>query len=236
MVGRVLRFADRPVRSIMTPRADMVWIEIDADRAAIAAVVAESGHTRLPVGRGSEDDIVGLVHIHDLLTRCLTGQALSVRDLTRPMPAIYEATPVLQSLEVLRKAGARMGLVVDEYGGVEGIVTLEDVLEAIVGDMPDARHHDELEIVVQPDGSLTVDGRVAIEDFKIRLGLQAMPGEDEVSTVGGFMLYRLGRLPRPGDTVHYGSYGFEVLSMDGRRVDKLRVRRDALPLGEDEGG
>jgi putative hemolysin len=233
MVGRVLRFADRPVRSIMTPRADMVWIDIDADRAAIAATVAESGHTRLPVGGGSEDDIVGMVHIHDLLSRALAAEPISIRALTRPMPAIYESTPVLRTLEELRKAGARMGLVVDEYGGVEGIVTMEDVLEAIVGDLPDARHRDELEIVAQPDGSLVVDGLVAIEDFKIRLGLQAMPGEDEVSTIGGFMLTRLGRLPRAGDTVHYASYAFEVLSMDGRRVDKLRVRRDTAPLREE---
>jgi putative hemolysin len=236
MVGRVLRFADRPVRSIMTPRAEMAWIDIDADREEIARIVATAGHTRIPVGRGSEDDIVGLLNIRDLLSRALAGQRLSIRDMTQPMPAIYELTPVLQTLEVLRKAGARMGLVVDEYGGVEGLVTLADILESIVGDLPEAGREEEPAMVAQPDGTLLVDGLMAIEDFKLRLGLQAMPGEDEVSTVGGFVLNRLGRVPRVGDRVHYASYDFEVLSMDGRRVDKLAVRENGALLAEDEGG
>src|SRR5579859_6323609 len=163
MVGRVLRFADRPVRSIMTPRSDMAWIDIDADQVEIARVIAEGGHTRLPVGRGTEDDIVGVVNIRDVLSRALAGRPLAIRELAQPMPAIYELTPVLQALEVLRKAGARMGLVVDEYGGVEGLVTLSDILEAIVGDLPEAGRDEKPEIVVQPDGSLVVDGVVAIE-------------------------------------------------------------------------
>lgn len=235
MVGRVLRFADRTVRTIMTPRAEMVWIDIDADRAEVARIIAESGHTRLPVGRGSDDDIVGLVHVRDLLSQCLQDRPMVVRDLVHPMPAIYELTDVLQSLEILRKAGIRMGLIVDEYGAVQGIITLEDVLEAIVGDLPEIGREDEVEIVTQPDGSLIVDGLLAIEDLKPRLGLQSLPGEDEVSTVNGFMLHRLGRLPRVGDRVQYASYGFEVLSMDGRRVGKLRIC-GSDELDEDGGG
>jgi putative hemolysin len=236
MVGRVLRFADRPVRSIMTPRADMVWVDLDASPAEIAKTIAESGHTRLPAGRGGQDDIVGVVHIRDLLPQALTGRPLVLKDALKTMPAIYDAIPVLQTLEILRKAGGRMALVVDEYGGVEGIVTLTDVLEAIVGDLPESGRHEEPDIAENPDGSLTVDGLVAIEDIKLRLGLQSLPGEDDVTTVGGFILTALGRVPKAGDKVAYADYIFEVLSMDGRRVDKLSVKGGSPAIAEDEGG
>jgi putative hemolysin len=235
MVGRVLRFADRPVRSIMTPRADMLWININADRDEISKVVAESRHTRIPVGRSLEK-ITGVVHIRDLLAHALRGEPLKLGESVTSMPAVYDAIPVLQTLEILRDSGSRMALVVDEYGGVEGIVTLTDVLEAIVGELPEAGRSEKPAIVEEPDGSLTVDGLVAIEDFKIRLGLLALPGEDEVTTVGGFILTALGRLPKVGDTVTYADYTFEVLSMAGRRVDKLSVKGGPEPLAEDEGG
>jgi putative hemolysin len=235
MVGRVLRFADRPVRSIMTPRADMIWVDLDADREEIAKVIAESRHTRVPVGRGP-DNIVGVVHIRDLLARTLAGEELKLTESVTAIPAVYDAIPVLQSLEILRQSGSRMALVVDEYGGIEGIVTLTDVLEAIVGDLPEAGRSEKPAIAESADGSLVVDGLVAIEDIKIRLGLQALPGEDEVTTVGGFILTALGRLPRVGDTVSYADYVFEVLSMTGRRVDKLKVKGGPAPLAEDEGG
>ncbi len=235
MVGRVLRFADRPVRSIMTPRGDMVWIDINADRDEIARLVAE-GHTRLPVGRGGTEDIVGVVHIRDLLTQALAGRPLVLKDAITAVPAVYEATSVLKTLEILRKAGARLALVVDEYGSLDGIVTLTDVLEAIVGELPEAGREEEPEIAPLPGGGLLVDGLVAIEDLKLRLGLQALPGEDEVTTIGGFMLTRLGRLPRVGDTVTYADYRFEVVKMDGRRVDKLKITSEAHSLAEDEGG
>lgn len=227
MVGRVLRFADRSVRSIMTPRADVVWLELDAGRNDIARVVTEGGHTRLPVGRGGVDDIVGVVHVRDILARALTGEPIALKDLLNPVPAIYEAVTVLQALEILRKAGARFALVVDEYGGVEGIVTLTDILEAIVGDMPEAARAEEPEITERDDGSLLVDGAAAIEDIKLRLGLQALPGEDSATTMGGFMLDRLGRVPKTGDKVAYADYVFEVVDMDGRRVDKLLISRSA---------
>jgi len=235
MVGRVLRFADRPVRSIMTPRADMLWIDIDADRDEIAKVVAESRHTRIPVGR-SVENVVGVVHIRDLFAHALRGESLRLADSVTSMPAVYDAIPVLQTLEILRESGSRMALVVDEYGVVEGIVTLTDVLEAIVGELPSAGRHEKPAMVENPEGGLIVDGLVAIEDFKIRLGLLALPGEDEVTTVGGFVLTALGRLPKVGDTVTYADYTFEVLSMAGRRVDKLSVKGGPEPLAEDEGG
>lgn len=236
MVGRVLRFADRPVRSIMTPRADMVWLPIDAGPREIAETIGQAKHTRFPVGRENADDIVGVVHVRDLLVCALTGQPLDLNGMAAPIPAIYESIDVLQALEVLRKAGVRMALVVDEYGGVEGIVTLTDVLEAVVGDLPEAGRQEESQIVERLDGSLLVDGGIAIEDIKIRLGLHALPGETEVSTLGGFMLNRLGRLPKAGDRLTYGDYVFEVVDMDGRRVDKLLISGGPKDESADDSG
>jgi putative hemolysin len=144
--------------------------------------------------------------------------------------------PVLRTLEILRQSGSRMALVVDEYGGLEGIITLTDVLEAIVGELPEAGRGEGPGIVDGKDGDLIVDGLVAIEDIKLRLGLQALPGEDDVTTIGGFVLTALGRLPKPGDRVDYAGYCFEVLSMTARRVDKLRIGGGPEPMAEDEGG
>jgi putative hemolysin len=189
----------------------------------------------VPVGRGAEN-IIGVVHIRDLLARSLAGEPLVLAQSVTSVPAVYDAIPVLQTLEILRESGSRMALVVDEYGGVEGIVTLTDVLEAIVGDLPESGRREKPGITENPDGGLIVDGLVAIEDIKIRLGLQALPGEDEVTTIGGFILMALGRLPKVGDSVTYADYMFEVLSMAGRRVDKLAVKGGPTPLAEDEGG
>jgi putative hemolysin len=235
MVGRVLRFADRPVRSIMTPRAEVVFIAPDAGRDEITKVIAESRHTRLPVGRGG-DNVTGVIHVRDLLARLLEDQPLKLSEAATSVPVIYDAIPVLQTLEILRQSGSRMALVVDEYGGFEGIVTLTDVLEAIVGELPEAGRSEKPGIVDSGDGVLIVDGLVAIEDIKIRLGLQALPGEDEVTTIGGFVLTALGRVPKKGDRVSYADYDFEVLSMSGRRIDKLKVTGGPQPLPEDEGG
>jgi putative hemolysin len=129
-----------------------------------------------------------------------------------------------------------MALVVDEYGGLEGIVTLTDVLEAIVGELPEAGRREELQIMTLGDGVLLVDGLVAIEDLKLKLGLQALPGEDEVTTVGGFILTRLGRLPKVGDTVTYADFMFEVTAMAGRRVEKVKITNTMPVLAEDDGG
>ncbi len=199
-------------------------------------MIAESRHTRLPVGAVDGENFVGVVHIRDLLARLLSGQELDLNAVVTPVPAVYVAIPVLRTLEILRQSGSRMALVVDEYGGLEGIITLTDVLEAIVGDLPEAGRREQPGVVEGPNGSLVVDGLVAIEDIKLKLGLQALPGEDEVTTVGGFVLTALGRLPKPGDTVHYGGYIFTVLSMTGRRIDKLHIDGGPEPLAEDEGG
>ena len=136
MISRVLRLADRPVRAIMTPRVELVWLDVEDDPAEIARVIKESGHSRFVIGKGGLDDVLGVVHVRSLLDACLAGRPLDVRAAVRPALVVHDNMPVLRALEALRQARASMALVIDEYGEVEGVVTVEDVLEGVVGDSP----------------------------------------------------------------------------------------------------
>ena len=153
---------------------------------------------------------------------------------------VHDGLPVLRVLEALRQARVSMALVVDEYGEVEGVVTVEDVLEAVVGDMPERRLGEEPAIVRRQDGSMLIDGLLAIDEVKLTLGLESLPEEASYHTLAGFILAQLGRVPEEGQTVVYGGWRFEVVDMDGRRIDKVLVRRSeargARPPGATAGG
>ena len=233
MIGRVLRLADRPVRAIMTPRVELVWLDVNDPPARIARVIRESGHSRFIVGNGSLDDVLGVVHVRGLVDACLSGGPLDLRAALRPLPVVHDGMPVLRVLEALRQARVSMTLVVDEYGEVEGVVTVEDVLEAVVGDMPERRLGEEPAIVERADGSLLMDGMLAIDEIKLALGLESLPGEGSYHTIAGFILALLGRVPQEGATVDYGGWRFEVVDMDERRIDKVLVRR-STPRGENQ--
>jgi putative hemolysin len=225
MIGRVLRLADRPVRAIMTPRVELVWLEVDAAPDKIARTIRESGHSRLLVGKGGLDDVLGVVHVRSLLEACLSGQPLDLRAALRPVPVVHDSMPVLRVLEALRRARVSMALVVDEYGEVEGVVTVEDLLEAVVGDMPERRLGEEPAIVEREDGSLLMDGMLATDEIKLALGFDRLPDEGSYHTLAGFILSQLGRVPQEGQAVAYNGWRFEVVDMDGRRIDKVLVRR-----------
>jgi putative hemolysin len=229
MIGRVLRLADRPVRAIMTPRVELVWLDVDAEPAKIAQAIRESGHSRFLVGKGSLDEVLGVVDVRSLLEACLAGRPLDLRAAVRPMLVVHDSMPVLRVLEALRETRASMALVVDEYGEVEGVVTLEDVLEAVVGDMPEQRLGEEPAIVEREDGSLLMDGMLAIDEVKLALGSGSLPEEGSYHTLAGFILAQLGRVPQEADTVAYDGWRFEVVDMDGRRIDKVLVRRATPP-------
>ena len=227
MIGRVLRLADRPVRAIMTPRVELDWIDVEDDPATIARTIRESGHSRFLVGQGSLDDVLGVVHVRGLLQACLDGKALDVRAALRPALVLPDGTPVLRALEALRQARVSMALVVDEYGEVEGMVTGEDVLEAVVGDMPERRLGEEPAIVRREDGSMLMDGMLAVDEVKLTLGIDNLPDEEDYHTLAGFILAQLGRVPGEGASFVYGGWRFEVVDMDGRRIDKVLVRSRA---------
>ncbi len=163
--------------------------------------------------------------MRDLLTACLAGRPLDLRAALRPLPVVYDSMPVLRVLEALRQARVSMALVVDEYGDVEGVVTVADVLEAVVGDMPERRLGEEPAIVRRPDGSLLVDGMLPIDEVKRTLGFESLPDEAAYHTLAGFILVQLGQVPAEGQALTYGGWRFEVVDMDGRRIDKVLVRR-----------
>jgi putative hemolysin len=225
MIGRVLRLADRPVRAIMTPRVELAWLDVEDDPANVARIIRESGHSRFLVGKGSLDDVLGVLHVRSLLEGCLAGQPLDLRAALRPALVLPDGTPVLRALEALRQARVSLALVVDEYGEVEGVVTAEDVLEAVVGDMPERRLGEAPAIVEREDGSLLMDGMLATDEVKLALGLDSLPDEGSYHTLAGFILTRLGRVPQEGEAAAYGGWCFEVVDMDGRRIDKVLVRR-----------
>jgi putative hemolysin len=227
MIGRVLRLADRPVRAIMTPRVEVVWLDVEDDPAKIAGVIQESGHSRYVIGKGSLDEVLGVVHARGLLEACLAGRPLDLRATLRPLLVLHDNMPVLRALEVLRQARVSMALVVDEYGEVEGVVTVEDVLEAVVGDMPERRLGEEAAIIRREDGSMLMDGMLAIDEVKLALGFDRLPDEHTYHTLAGFILAQLGRIPEEGDSVVYDGWRFEVVDMDGRRIDKVLTRRAA---------
>ena len=235
MISRVLRLADRPVRGIMTPRVELVWLDAEDDPAEVARVIKESGHSRFVIGKGSLDDVPGVLHVRDLLEACLAGQSLNLAAAVRPALVLHDNMPVLRALEALRQARVSIALVVDEYGEVEGVVTVQDVLEAMVGDMPEHRLSDEPAIVEREDGSLLMDGMLAIDEFKLALGFDNLLDEGSYHTLAGFILAQLGRVPEEGASVVYGGWRFEVVDMDGRRIDKVLVSRSGLREGTELG-
>jgi putative hemolysin len=236
MIGRVLRLADRPVRAIMTPRVELVWLDVAAAPDEIARTIRESGHSRFVVARRDLDDVLGVVHVRALLEDCLAGRTLDLQAAARPMLVVPDGMPVLRALEAIRQARISMALVVDEYGEVEGVVTVEDVLEAVVGDMPERRLGEEPAIVRREDGSLLMDGMLSTDDLKLALGVDELPAEASYHTLAGFVLDRLGRIPKEGQAVAYGGWRFEVVDMDGRRIDKVLVRRATDREGEPSPG
>jgi putative hemolysin len=227
MIIRVLRLADRPVRAIMTPRVELVWLDVEDDPAEIARVIKESGHSRFVIGKGGLDDVLGVVHVRSLLDACLAGRTMDLHASVRPALVLHDNMPVLRALEALRQARVSIALVIDEYGEVEGVVTVEDVLEAVVGDMPERRLGEEPTIVRREDGSLLMDGLLPLDEVKLALGFESLPDEGSYHTLAGFILGQLGRVPQEGATVAYGGWRFEVVDMDGRRIDKVLVRRAA---------
>jgi putative hemolysin len=227
MIDGVLRLADRPVRAIMTPRTEIFWLDIDADREAIIRKLEEAQFSRLLVCKGSVDHAVGVAHTKDLLRRSLRGEAVNVDDAMVPPLAVPETTPVLRLLDFFRRGGVHMALIVDEYGVTQGIATPTDILEAIAGDLPE--HGDEASspIVRREDGSWLVDGSLPIDELEDRLGLRELTAIGRFDTVAGFVLHHLGRLPATGESFDYKGARFEVVDMDGRRIDKIVV---TLPI------
>jgi putative hemolysin len=230
MIERVLRLADKPVRAIMTPRNELSWIDRSHAPEVIAASLRGAPHSRLVVCDQSIDNVVGVVLAKDLLDRVLTGEAMSVAASLRQPMIVPDTVSALDALQRLKTDTVGLALVMDEYGSFEGVVTAADVLHAIVGD---ASGGDNQDGTPSPEGetSLTLDGMTPVDELKERLGLPDLPAEGSYHTLAGLLLALLRRVPRVGDRIVFGGWRFEVLEMDGRRVDKVLAGREPAAEG-----
>ncbi|MDX3909900.1 MAG: hemolysin family protein [Sphingobium sp.] len=225
IISGVVRLADRPVREVMTQRMDVDWIDINADAQAIRDRLLETPHTRLPVGQGSVEDIIGIVQARDIMSALFRGEALDLRALMRRAEVVPDQVDAMDALEVLRRADVPMVMVHDEYGHFEGILTPADLLSAIAGEFASDRDlHDEPDVVEREDGSLLVSGQMPIDLLADRIGID-LSEERDYATVAGHALWVLKRLPEIGEHFDDQGWRFEIVDMDGRKIDKLLVER-----------
>ena len=223
IISGVVRLADRPVREVMTPRTDVDWIDVEASARDLRARLLETPHTRLPVGQGSVEEVIGVVQARDIMTALLKRQKIDVRALMQPVEVVPDQVDAMDALEVLRRSDVPMVMVHDEYGHFEGIVTPSDLLSAIAGSFAsDADLYDEPDIVERDNGSLLVSGQFAMDQLADRIGLN-LPEDRDYATVAGHALWQLKHLPEIGETFEDQGWLFEIVDMDGRKIDRLLI-------------
>jgi magnesium and cobalt exporter, CNNM family len=225
LVKSIFRLADREVSILMTPRRDIVWLDLDDGEEFNHHKIMESPFSRFPVGQGSQDNVLGIIRAKDALAHCQSDRGLDLKAVMKPALFVPENLPALQLLENFKKSRPHLALVVDEYGGIQGLVTLNDILEAIVGDIPATGQPAEPGAKQREDGSWLVDGLMPVDEFKDLFRLKTMPEEEAgiYQTLGGFMMTQLGRIPEPADHFEWQGMRFEIMDMDGKRVDKILV-------------
>jgi len=225
IVSNVLRLDEQRVAAIMTPRKDIIALDVDDPLEDNLKIVRGSVFTRYPVVKGGFENVLGIVQAKDLLHRLLEDKSVKLTESVRPPLYVPEAISPMQLLEQFKRTRNHTALVVDEYGEIEGLVTINDVMEAIVGDLPTEAGDGDDEIVQREDGSWLVDGMMSLEDFKEHFELESIEGEDSgnFQTLGGFVMFMLGRVPSAADKVVWNGFSFEVVDMDRTRVDKVLV-------------
>jgi CBS domain containing-hemolysin-like protein len=227
LLANILKLRDRTVVDTMVPRADICAVEVDTPLPVLIQRMSEEAHSRLPVYRETLDDVVGMVHIKDVLTCIAQARPCELKDIVREVQIVAPSMPVLDLLLQMRQARQHLALVVDEFGGIDGLVTIEDLVEEIVGEIED-EHDDVAEprLVERPDGTLLADARVSIEDFETRVGpVLAEEEREDIDTLGGLVVSLAGRVPARGELLkHPSGLEFEVVEADPRRIKRLRVR------------
>ncbi|MDN7023416.1 HlyC/CorC family transporter [Methanoculleus sp. FWC-SCC1] len=226
MVERVFRLADRRVSALLTPRPEVTALDITDPEEENWRIMIESGHSSFPVYREDLDDILGIVSVQDVWARMASGAKPDLKAVLGQPLFVPESIPALKVLEQFKQSGTQFALVTDEYGSIQGVITLHDILEAIVGDIPSAEQPVEQEAVQRADGSWLLDGMLPIDEFRDIFGVGLLPGEGRgyYQTVGGFVMTYLERTPVSGDVFEWNHLRFEVMDMDGFRVDKVLVR------------
>jgi putative hemolysin len=231
IVEQVFRLGDRRVSAIMTPRHDIEWLDIHEGVEGVRRHLAEVKHPKILFCDGGLDSVLGVARTEDLLGGVLAGEQLDVRTVLRPPVFVPATLSVYQLLDRFRESRLHLALVLDEFGAIEGLVTPTDILESLVGEIPTEPQAESGPIAVREDGSWLVDGAIPLDDLRVSLELPAPPAEEEgaYQTLAGFVMTRLARVPRAGDRFTWSDWRFEVMDMDGRRVDKVLIER--LPPG-----
>jgi putative hemolysin len=224
MIAGVMRLGDRAVRAVMTPRTEVDWINTDSDEATVRKVLMETPHSRLPVGEGSVDAMIGVVQAREILAALLAGQPLDLRRHVRAAPIVHDQADALDVLSTLKVSDVPVALVHDEYGHFEGLVTPADILEAIVGAFRADADEDEPPAVQREDGSWLIAGYMQADEMADLLNID-LPENRDYETVAGYMLSLLHHLPTTGECVDSQGWRFEVVDLDGRRIDKVLVAR-----------
>lgn len=219
MVEGVFSLGDQRVYSLMTPRTDVVYLDVSDTLEEIRQKITSSEYSRFPVRQGSLDSILGIVKARDLLVRSLSNEEIKLKDLLKPAFFIPETMFASRALEVFKEKGTELLLVIDEFGGLQGLLTVNDVLEEIVGQI----EMEEPQATQRQDGSWLLDGMLGVDEFKEIFNVKVLPHEDEYETLSGFVMVSLGRVPQSSDQFEWHDLRFEVIDMDGRRVDKVLV-------------
>jgi putative hemolysin len=221
IISGVVRLADRPTREVMTPRTEVEWIDADATPEAIRAKLLEAAHSRIPVAEGSVDRLIGVVQARDIVTASIEGRALDLRELMRQAPVVPDQLDAMDTLNVLRDAEVPMVFVHDEYGHFEGLVTPADLLSALAGVFASDQDLDtDPPLVEREDGSWWVSGSVSADALSDQLGI-ALPQDRDYATAAGLALSVLRHLPETGERFTFKGWQFEIVDMDGRKIDKL---------------
>jgi putative hemolysin len=227
IIERLLRVADLSVRSIMQPRPDIVWLDITESEDRIYEDIARSGHSRFPVGRGDVDETIGIVNARTLLDQLHTAGKINLEAAIKAPLYVHESTNVLKLLEMFKSAMVHMAIVLDEHGSVQGIVTPTDILTSIAGELPEAEA--DIGAHRREDGSWLLDGQMPVFEVERVLGVEGLAVDDaEYTTLAGFVLSQLGHIPPVGENFRWRNWRFEVVDLDGRRIDKVLATPAAL--------
>lgn len=223
IVERTFQLDEKNIISFMTPRKEIIWLDIDSSFADLRTMIVKHPHAHFPVCRDSLDKVLGVIRTEEILTSLLADQTIELKKSLHKPVYVPETMEALKVLELFKKTGIHMALVVDEYGSVLGLLSLADILEEIVGDIPDVDELKEQEIVNRKDGTFLVDGLISIDEFKEYFQVKKLPGEQSGAfhTIGGFVMDRVGRIPTTGDRFVCNNLRFDVIEMDGNRVDKV---------------
>jgi putative hemolysin len=224
VILRVFRFAERRARALMTPRDEIVWIDLSDPLEAVRRKVLESPYSRFPVCDQSLDNLLGVVHVKNLLGQSPEGLTLRLQGVLSLPLFLYEGTKGPRILETFKSSGSHFAVVLDEYGSVAGLLTLNDIVESLVGNLPEHDDDEPTDAVQRADGSWLFDGRFALDEFRELLEIEEIP-EGDFDTLGGFLATQLGHIPRVAESLEWNGLRFEVVDMDAKRVDKVLVNR-----------